>query len=333
MGELVSLGSAVMWACSTIAMRAESGRVPALALNAFRSGFASLVIWLIVLALGDLALLPLVPPSALGSLIASVLIGMAVGDSLNIRAMHAIGVARAMPISSTYPLLTAILAVVVLGEPLPLRVAAGIVLVILGVALVAFPRRMLLAKPSLPTGAGDREPHGEAGRGPDSGYAAAAASARSDSLPARDGVGLRAPTSRAGVAMALGASLCWASSAIIMRPASELVDPLIANAVRLPIACLVLIGLSLGNQRRRPSPVAVSGRSVAVLAVAGCFSAVSGACWLFGLRYAGAAKAATLSSTAPVFAAPLAVLFLGERLSLQTGLGILLTVVGVALVV
>src|SRR5947209_17803176 len=94
MGELAALGSAVMWACSTIAMRAESGRVPALALNAFRSGVASLVIWVIVLAAGELALLTLVPASAVGSLIGSVLIGMAVGDSLNIRAMHAIGVAR-----------------------------------------------------------------------------------------------------------------------------------------------------------------------------------------------------------------------------------------------
>ncbi len=332
MGELVSLGSAVMWACSTIAMRAESGRVPALALNAFRSGFASLVIWLIVLVLGDLALLPLVPPSALGSLIASVLIGMAVGDSLNIRAMHAIGVARAMPISSTYPLLTAILAVVVLGEPLPLRVAAGIVLVILGVALVAFPRRMLMAKAPLPPGGDGRKASDGASGVRD---AATTTTGRPDGrpLPAGAGTGLRAPTSRAGIAMALGASLCWAGSAIIMRPASELVDPLVANAVRLPIACLVLIGLSLGNQRRHTSSLVVSRRSVAVLALAGCFSAISGACWLFGLRYAGAAKAATLSSTAPVFAAPLAMLFLGERPSLQTGLGILLTVAGVALVV
>src|SRR5581483_7063596 len=208
MGELVSLGSAVMWACSTIAMRAESGRVPALALNAFRSGFASLVIWLIVLVLGDLALLPLVPPSALGSLIASVLIGMAVGDSLNIRAMHAIGVARAMPISSTYPLLTAILAVVVLGEPLPLRVAAGIVLVILGVALVAFPRRMLMVKAPLPP----EEDGRKASDGASGVRDAATTTGRPDGrpLPAGAGAGLRAPTSRAGIAMALGASLCWA---------------------------------------------------------------------------------------------------------------------------
>ena len=58
-----------------------------------------------------------------------------------------------------------------------------------------------------------------------------------------------------------------------------------------------------------------------------------GALWLFGLRYAGAAKAATLSSTAPVFAAPLAVLFLGERLTPQVGVGILLTIAGIWLVI
>src|SRR5437764_7565114 len=126
MGELSALGSAVLWACSTIAMRAESGRVPALVLNSLRSGFASVAVWIFLLLAGEAALLTQVPLSALGSLLSSVVIGLAVGDSLNIRAMHAIGVARAMPISSTYPIVTALLAVLFLGEPMTTRLALGI---------------------------------------------------------------------------------------------------------------------------------------------------------------------------------------------------------------
>ena len=145
---------------------------------------------------------------------------------------------------------------------------------------------------------------------------------------------LRPPSTRAGIAMALGASLCWSLSTVIMRPAVDQVDPLIANAIRLPFGCLVLLALSLGNRRRGgASPFAIPRRSAAVLTAAGAFSALSGTLWLFALRYAGAAKSATLNSTAPVFAAPLAMLLLGERLSLQGVLGILLTVAGVALVV
>ena len=121
-------------------MRAESGRVPALALNAFRSGFATIVVWLFLAVVGQIGHLAHVPVSAMGSLFSSVLIGLAVGDSLNIRAMHAIGVSRAMPISSTYPIITALLAVVFLGEEMSLRLGLGIVLVVAGVYLVAFPR-------------------------------------------------------------------------------------------------------------------------------------------------------------------------------------------------
>lgn len=294
MGEMSALASAVLWALSTIAMRAESGRVPALVLNSLRSGFASAAVWAFVLVAGEIALVSQVPLAALGSLLTSVLFGLAVGDSLNIRAMHAIGVARAMPISSTYPLVTALLAVAFLGEPMSVRLALGILAVVAGVALVAFPRGV---------------------------------------RPVTRPLERVAPTSvPAGIAMSLGASVCWALSAILVKPALAQVDPLIANAVRLPFACLVLVALSFGT-RRQSNPFAVPRRSLLVLAATGCVTALSGGLWLLGVQLAGAAKASTLSSTAPAFAAPLAALVLGERLNLQVGLGICLTIVGVWLVI
>jgi drug/metabolite transporter (DMT)-like permease len=293
-GELASIGAAVLWACSTVAMRAESGRVPALALNAFRSGFATIVVWVFLAVVGQLALLGQVPASAWGSLLSSVLIGLAVGDSLNIRAMHAIGVARAMPISATYPIITALLAVAFLGEEMSLRLGLGIVLVVAGVALVAY----------------QRSPRGVV-RPPE------------DVAPV---------STRVGIVMALGASVCWALSAVLVKPSLSEVDPLVANAVRLPVAFLVLVGLTLGT-RRQANPFAISRRSFAVLALTGAFSAVSGGLWLVGVQLAGAAKSSTLNSTAPIFAAPLAALLLGERLTPQIGAGILLTILGIWLVI
>src|SRR3954451_19057398 len=109
MGELSALACAVLWAGSTVAMRSQTGRVPALAINAFRTGFAALAFGLVLLALGRLGELAGGPPAALGGLLGSVVVGMALGDSLHIRAMHAIGVSRAMPISSSYPLVTTVL--------------------------------------------------------------------------------------------------------------------------------------------------------------------------------------------------------------------------------
>src|SRR5205085_7149708 len=140
-----------------------------------RSGFASVAVWIFLLLAGEAALLTQVPLSALGSLLSSVVIGLAVGDSLNIRAMHAIGVARAMPISSTYPLVTAVLAVLFLGEPMTLRLALGILVVVGGVALVAFPRGV-----------------------------------RPVARPAED---VQPTSARVGIAMSLVAAVCWALSA------------------------------------------------------------------------------------------------------------------------
>jgi len=49
-----------------------------------------------------------------------------------------------------------------------------------------------------------------------------------------------------------------------------------------------------------------------------------------GIKYAGVAMGSILSSVAPMFAIPLGAIFLGERLSLGAVLGVLVTIVGLA---
>jgi DME family drug/metabolite transporter len=286
-GELAAISCAVLWAVSTVLMRSQTGRVPVLALNAIRALWASVVFLGVLAALGRLGDLTAVPSAALIGLLGSVLIGMALGDSLHIKAMTLIGVSRALPISSTYPILTAVLAVIWLDEPVTARIVAGIVLVVGGVYLVAFPRVGSVVE--------------------------------------------RVPASGRGITLALVAACCWAISTATVKPALSLVDPLVANGVRLPAAMLVLQLLSWRSEGLG-SPFRFGRRAGVMLAVAGLISGVSGALWLLGVRDAGAAKAAALSSTAPIFAAPLAALFLGEKLSRQIGLGTLLTVAGIWLV-
>ena len=288
MGELAALGCAVLWAGSTVAMRSQTGRVPVLALNATRALFASLIYLVVLVVLGRQGDVLLVPAEALGGLLGSVLVGMALGDSLHIRAMALIGVSRALPISSTYPILTALLAVVWLGEPLSWRVVLGIFLVVGGVYLVAFPRVR---------GAVERIP----------------------------------PPSAHGIVLSLVVAACWALSIVTVKPVLAYVDPLTANGVRLPAALLILLGLSWRSEGFG-NPLRFGRRATLALALAGSISGLSGALWLFSVQEAGAAKSAALSSTAPIFAAPLAALFLGERLSAQIALGTALSVAGIWLV-
>jgi DME family drug/metabolite transporter len=288
-GELSVLGSAVLWAFSAVALRSQTGKLPVLALNGFTGAYAALVFWVPLIVLGRAGEVLQVPVGALAGLVGSILIGMAVGDTLYLRAMHAIGVSRALPISTTYPIVTALLAMVFLDEPVTWRTFAGIVLVVGGVYLVAFRN------------------------------ASRADGARTE------------PLTGLGVALALGAALCWSVAPVILRPALLQVDLLVANAIRLPTACIVLILLSL-RAGSPGHPFSYGRRTAALLAFGGLCNGFSSGLWLIGLGEAGAAKAAALSSTAPIFAAPLAALFLRERLSAPVLAGTGLTVAGVALV-
>ena len=136
-GELSALASALVWACNSVLLRWLSPRADVVALNALRCVVATLLLvgaLLVqgrVLELFDVALGPLV------LLVASVVVGIGLGDSLYFHALRLVGVSRAQPISMSYPLFTAVLAATLLGEALTLTVLSGIALVTGGVYLVA----------------------------------------------------------------------------------------------------------------------------------------------------------------------------------------------------
>lgn len=67
---------------------------------------------------------------------------------------------------------------------------------------------------------------------------------------------------------------------------------------------------------------------MAALSVLTVFSSVL---YMAGIKYAGVAVGSILSSVAPMFAIPLGVLFLGERVSPGAVLGILVTIAGLAI--
>ena len=77
---------------------------------------------------------------ALGLLFVSVLTGFAIGDTAFFEAMRRIGVARAAPVAGSHPLVTALLAVAFLGEPVTLALLLGIVVIGVGVWLITTDR-------------------------------------------------------------------------------------------------------------------------------------------------------------------------------------------------
>lgn len=131
-----------------------------------------------------------------------------------------------------------------------------------------------------------------------------------------------------GVWTAVLASAAWAISTVMMKPPLREIEPLTAQAIRLPLASVLLFltpwtrGAAAALRDNGRGPLLRMG----VLSVVTAFSSVL---FVASLKYAGVAVGAVLSSTAPLFAIPLGVLFLGERVSPPIVIGAVIAVAGI----
>ena len=129
------MGSAVAWALTSVAMRPIAARALWRS-SVLRSLLCALTLAAYAWPNGLFAEVLQAPARALLWLLGSTLSSIVIGDSLYFLAAARIGVARALPIASAFPLLTTIGAVLLLGEQLTLPLLAGSGLVVLGVALI-----------------------------------------------------------------------------------------------------------------------------------------------------------------------------------------------------
>ena len=289
-GDLVALSAALCWAGTSLLGRAQSRTMSPIFFNTLRytvaAGFTLLALpWTLGRVDPDG-----VSPSALGLLLVSVITGMGIGDSAFFESMKRLGVSRAMPIASSYPLLTGLLAVWLLGEPLTGLLMAGMLLVGIGIWLV--------------TGEG-RE---------------------------TVGVGLKPGDFATGLLLAALAAIGWAGSAIAVRPALETVDVVLATTIRMPIAAVLLLLFSRARLRREQLPK-LSRATIISSLIAGAATMASTTLFIWAVALLGAGRTAAVTSASPLFAAPLAVLLFGERLTLRLALGIAVTVAGLVLIV
>lgn len=133
---------------------------------------------------------------------------------------------------------------------------------------------------------------------------------------------------RLGLAAALVAALAWAVSVILLKPALEEVDAVRSQAIRLPLAAAMLWATPWAWSARRP--LREQGRAgLWRLGALGALSAASAILFAAGVRHAGVAVATVLSSTAPIFALPLGLFVLGERVAPIAIAGIVLTIIGI----
>ncbi len=154
--------------------------------------------------------------------------------------------------------------------------------------------------------------------------------------PASETIGNRGThVNRLGVFAAIMAASMWALSTTMMKIGLADGTNIVAiNSFRLPLGALVLslLVLRLRDQRsvwqgyNRASLPSLIGISLLSVGLGSIF-------WILSVQYAGAARSSLLNAMAPLIGAPLAVLFLRERVTWQIALGTCLAVLGVALVI
>ncbi|TRO59725.1 EamA family transporter [Candidatus Bathyarchaeota archaeon] len=125
---------------------------------------------------------------------------------------------------------------------------------------------------------------------------------------------------------ALLAVVCWGFEAIIVKAAGDGVDPLTGTGVGCVAAGLIFFVYLLGTGRVTGN---IMSRSGLLYGLAGIVSfAVGHYLYYTAINKSGAALSASLVATYPLLTVIIAALFFGEPVTIKSGLGTLLIVIG-----
>ena len=281
-GALCALGSALSWSVTSLMVSALAPAIGTFTINAARTTLTALIGigWMLVAV--DLQTILTLSMGGFALLAVSIVLAIAVGDTIFFESTQRLGLGRAMTISMSYPVVAASLAALLLGERLTAAIIVGGLLTLAGLVLIVVAR----------TDAPDQ------------------------------------PRPWRGVVEALLAALAWGVSVVALRVPLDEIDPVSAQAIRLPVGALILW---VTPWAMRGVPVLIRGgwplflRLIALAVVTAVSSVLYGA----SVKYAGVAVASVLSSTAPLFAVPLGVVFLGERLPRLALVGTAVTMIGI----
>ena len=293
MGAAAALASSALWAFTSVLLASQSGRLRPLMMSAVRSLTASLMLIGLLVATAGLVQLREMTLVTGVSMMGSGIIGQAIGDTLYINALGHLGVSRTFPITnSAYPFITFLLAVVLLGEALTWTLPIGGALIVAGITWIVLEQRR--------------------------------ADAESD---------VKVELVR-GVIFALAAASAWATATIWLRGQQGDLDALGAASLRIPAAsAAVWITIAMTRGRGEQPVRKTTPRSLAIVAAAGVLGTGLGSIlFIYAVGEIGAAKTAFLTTSAPVFALPMGVLFLSEKLTPRTLLGTVVTIAGIWLV-
>ena len=136
-GEFAALGAAISWAIAPILYRNALANTNPISANIIRCVTNGIVLTVFLVAFGLVNILASLPPWIMIITIVSGVIGLGVADTLYMLGLKIIGVSRAVPLASTYPLFGLIWAIGLLGQPLSYSAITGAAIILLGIWLLS----------------------------------------------------------------------------------------------------------------------------------------------------------------------------------------------------
>jgi DME family drug/metabolite transporter len=136
-GELAALGAAICWTASAVLYKGALAETNPLSANTVRCFGTSIFLILCLTFMGRIAVLASLSAYMVFLACVSGLIGLGLGDTLYMFSLKILGVARAVPITCTYPLFSLVWAALFAGENVTPPVVFAALAIVLGIWLLS----------------------------------------------------------------------------------------------------------------------------------------------------------------------------------------------------
>lgn len=293
-GELAALGAALSWTVSAMLYKRALQETKPVSANIVRLSCTSAILLLLVAVVGRFSVLTNLPLYAVALASVSGVIGLGFGDTLYLMSLNTIGVARAVPLSCTYPLFSLMWQVFLLSKPISLSVVLGAVTIVTGIWLLGL----------------DGKPEAEATRRP---------------------LLVRGLVFALATAVLWSVSITMIDVSVTLPETGTLDSAFAINTLRVTaIALCLLVSAPLVD---RSHGILNMNRNTLIALVLGGIVAL-GVGWFllaFSFLQTSAARAIPVSSTTPLFSTLSGVLLLHERVTARNALGSIAIVAGIFL--
>ncbi len=292
-GELAALGAALSWTVSALLYRKALEQVRPFSANVIRLSCTSAVLLVFLLVIGKLWVLTDLPVQIAVLAAVSGVIGLGVGDTLYLVSLRLVGVARAVPLTCTYPLFNLMWAVFLVGESLTLSSTFGAIVIVVGIWLLSY----------------EKEP---------------------DAQGVPRSILLRGVVAALVTAIMWSVSITLMNLAIQETP--DLDHALVINTLRAAGVGGLLLVLSPVLDRKSEF-LKVDRKTVLTLVIAGIVALGLGWFFLtYSFVETLETRAVPISSTTPLFSTLTGIALLHEKITAKTAMGSVIIVVGIFLI-